>query len=300
MKFSVLIPTYNRSIAHLIATLTPALQQFAGSGYEVLVAEDGSDDAALVADNAMVLSQVPFARHVIYRQNSGRAVVRNRLVCEAKGTWLLFLDSGVEVRSSDFIQRYLLVAGEDVDVVCGGIVATKAESGPNLRYRYECSAAHLQRVDFRRKHPYASFRTTNFCVRRSVMSRFPFDERFSEYGYEDVLFGRTLACHGVRVAHIENNVDYPVRDTNEMFLDKTDAALHTLYEFREELRGYSSLLSVADSLSRKHLLSPVVFLLRPFLPYLRHRMGRGRHAAVWQYNLYRVGTYLCLEKDGQR
>ena len=74
----------------------------------------------------------------------------------------------------------------------------------NLKYRYEQQFLAKHPIKKRMQQPYASFRTTNFMVRRDLLLAYPFDETFHEYGYEDTLFGKQLKEHGATLIHLDN------------------------------------------------------------------------------------------------
>lgn len=72
------------------------------------------------------------------------------------------------------------------------------------------------------------------------MLRYPFDERFIHYGYEDVLCGKSLKDNHISILHVDNPLGYEHFIGNMSFIRKTEEeSLHTLYQFRTELQGYS-------------------------------------------------------------
>ncbi len=77
------------------------------------------------------------------------------------------------------------------------------------------------------------------------MLRYPLDERFHQYGYEDVLWGKTLKENNITILHIDNALGYQNFIGNWAFIRKTEESLHTLYQFRKELEGYSKIITYA-------------------------------------------------------
>lgn len=286
-EISILIPTYN----HVCFSLVSVLQKQAALlaiNYEIIVADDGSTDAATISGNRAINS-LPFSRYVERLENTGRAAIRNFLAKEAQHEWLLFIDSDMVVADNDFLRHYAECSG--YDVVDGGVTIGGDPHllQDNLRYRYEKAAEQQHTMEQRRQHPYRDFHTANFLVRRSIMLRHPFDLRFRHYGYEDVLFGKTLEKHNIPILHIDNPLSFEVFEGNTHFLDKTEEGLRTLHEFRNELHGYSRLLDLSESLSYL----PLHLLWRMTGTILRSYLIQ--HPNQKLFTLYRL-LYFCSIK----
>ncbi|WP_337866667.1 glycosyltransferase family 2 protein [Ignavibacterium sp.] len=86
MKFSVIIPTYNRSDL-LIETINSVLNQ-SFKDYEIIVVNDGSTD-----NTKEVLSNYGDKIKVIHKENSGAEISRNAGAEIAKGEYFCFFDS---------------------------------------------------------------------------------------------------------------------------------------------------------------------------------------------------------------
>ena len=87
--------------------------------------------------------------------------------------------------------------------------------------------AALQNGDYkqRQKNPYSDFHTSNFIIKRSIMLQHPLDERFRQYGYEDVLLGKTLKNNHIKIEHIDNPLGYEHFIENWSFVIKTEESL---------------------------------------------------------------------------
>jgi glycosyltransferase involved in cell wall biosynthesis len=87
--FSVIVATYNRA-ALLPHTIASIMTQRC-TDFELIIANDGStDDTAATA--ARIATQYPDKIRVLNFDNGGPAVVRNRAVAHATGTYLAFMD----------------------------------------------------------------------------------------------------------------------------------------------------------------------------------------------------------------
>ena len=286
-NLSILIPTYNDVCCQLVNDLQSQAAAL-GIDYEIIVADDGSTDEAVLCQNRTV-NALPCCRLLERGMNSGRAVIRNVLANEARYPWLLFIDSDMTVCRTDFIERYISTVG---DVVYGGLVI-RHTTRQNLRARYELSRASEHTLERRRQSPYHDFHTANFMIRRDLMLTHPFDERFSRYGYEDVLLGKTLQMNAIGIEHIDNPLSFEIFESNAAFVSKTEEGLQTLYSFRHELRGYSRMIDFTEQ-------HPVVSVLIRCWHHIAKKWER-RHLCsnaptLCVFTLYRLGYFLSLKR----
>jgi glycosyltransferase involved in cell wall biosynthesis len=286
-NLSILIPTYNDVCCQLVNDLQSQAAAL-GIDYEIIVADDGSTDEAVLRQNRTI-NALPYCRLLERGMNSGRAVIRNVLANEARYPWLLFIDSDMTVCRTDFIERYISTVG---DVVYGGLVI-RHTTRQNLRARYELSRASEHTLERRRQSPYHDFHTANFMIRRDLMLTHPFDERFSRYGYEDVLLGKTLQMNAIGIEHIDNPLSFEIFESNAAFVSKTEEGLQTLYSFRHELRGYSRMIDFTEQ-------HPVVSVLIRCWHHIAKKWER-RHLCsnaptLCVFTLYRLGYFLSLKR----
>ena len=285
---SILIPTYNDCCVQLVRDLQEQASAIA-LNFEIIVGDDGSTDDGIRQRNMAIL-EIPNCRYIIRHQNCGRSAIRNFLAQQAVYPWLLFIDSDMVVCRPDYIRSYW---ANKENVTDGGIVV----NGSNehlLRYLYERASEHDHTVDKRKKNPYHDFHTANFMIRRELMLRFPFDERYSHYGYEDVAFGITLKKNGIDILHIDNPMSFEVFESNEDFILKTEEGLRTLYEFRHELQDYSRILQMVNYLHR-----PAIWLMtlwHQLLGTWERRQLLSDHPWLILFNIYKLGYYLTYAK----
>lgn len=290
-ELSVLIPTYNCICLPLVEQLHVLLLK-TGIPFEIIVADDGSDDPATISANEAI-SAIPSCQYIIRSQNIGRAAIRNFLAQTARYAYLLFIDSDMTVVRTDYIDKYLSM--EDADVIDGGVViGGDAETlKGNLRYLYEKASENEHTAEKRQQNPYFDFHTANFLIRREIMLSHPFDERFRYYGYEDVLFGKQLRADHIAITHIDNPMGFCTFESNSDFMSKTEEGLRTLHQFRNDLRGYSRLLTIVDGIhiSAVRVLIRLVFQL---LAPLARRNLCSRHPSLRLFSLYKLGYFLSL------
>ena len=294
MILSILIPVYNYNCVALVK----ALQQQAENcniDYEILVADDGSDNAGIVCQNREI-NAIPHSFYHEMGKNHGRSWIRNWLVSQSQGEFLLFIDSDAEVCNAHFIGNYLRHV-EKGAVICGGILHPEEEPSPTrrLRYRYEKAMEPCFTAERRNQHPYANLRTFNFMMPREVALSHPFDESITLYGYEDTLLGGMFEKEGLKVIHIDNPLINADIEENPIFLKKTEESMHSLYQLKDKMRHYSRLLTSYEKIRRLKLNTLLRFvfpLLRPVLTW--HLTGKQPTVIALQF--YKLAYYCTLCK----
>lgn len=289
-QLSILIPVYNYDCTVLIEELVRQTDDY---DCEIIVAEDGSTDPhALKANSA--IAEMERCRYLKRDANVGRAAIRNLLARESTKPWLLFLDCDVKLKDCNFVANYLS-ADESSQVIDGGVdVEHNDELGGNLRYRYETEELPRHSAEQRSMNPYRSFRTTNFMVSRQVMLDHPFDERFRRYGYEDVLFGKQLRNAGISILHIDNAVNIDDLEPNDVFVRKTEESLETLHTFKDDLRGYSRMITFAEGIHSRFVVGSIK-IWHKVMGGMERRNLCGKRPNLTIFKLYKLGYYLTLE-----
>ena len=293
---SILIPTYNDNCLTLVKDVRDLCLDIAGLDFEILVGDDGSTSTEVIEANKKI-DTLSHCKYLLRGENTGRARIRNYLAHEAQYDLLLFIDTQKSIISADFINNYLSRANE-ADVIYGGqvIVGDEAAYQGNLRRKYEVAYQKTSHAALRQENPYANFNTSNFIIRRETMITHPLDERFTQYGYEDVLYGKSLESAGIKVLHINNPVGLGRFESNERYVNKTEEALRTLHAFSHEIGDHSRMLRIVSKLRRFGIawLPKTVFL---FLHSpMRHHLV-GKHPSLKIFHFYRLGYFLSLDKE---
>ena len=290
-ELSILIPVYNGDCRSQVEALSRQAEAIGGLRYEIIVADDGSTDRRFT-ELCREVERLPHCRFVDRKVNSGRSAIRNFLAREALFEWLLFMDAELDIESPQYVQAYL-TDESDAPVVYGGCMAKGGEPGC-LRFLYEQRSMPQHTAEERCKRPFMHFRTCNFLVRRSVILAHPFDERFRYYGYEDVLWGKRLRQAGIRIGHIDNPIAYSQYEDNTLFVSKTEEALRTLHLFRDDLRGYSKMITFAEGIHIGLVRHLIRLAHRLCGPLVRKNLC-SKHPCLRLFNLYKLGYYLSLK-----
>ena len=294
-EISILIPTRNDVCLPQVQTLQQLASAVQGLEYEIIMSDDASTDQKVIRQNSQI-NEIKNCTLLLQDECAGRAANRNFLAHKAKYDWLLFLDCNVKIPNEHFLSNYLET--DYADVVNGGIFAEtdKSLSNKNLRYMYEKKIETRHTAQQRQENPYKSFRTSNFMVHRNVMLAHPLDETVSGYGYEDVLWGKTLCENNIRIEHIDNPVVMTHFENNEKYITKVEEAMHTLYALRDELSDYSPLLNTVNVLQKKHLLPLFKQFFKNNAQRLRKNLA-GTSPSIRWLNIYKLGYYLFIADE---
>lgn len=295
MKLSVLIPTHDYKCFTLVAELQRQLM-VSRVQYEIIVADDGSRDQVSVIANLRI-NELPGCRYIKRERNVGRAAIRNFLISEARGEWLLFLDSDAAVDSPLFVWRLLdaIDNTEEAQVIMGGLhhAARLPRPEVSLRYRYEKAADRHRSAEERSRHPYQYMTAFNLCVKGEVARRLPFDEHCKEYGFEDAMYGVVLKRYGIKVKHIDNPLLHRGLEENEVFLAKTEAAMRTLAGLGRRMMIYTGVGRAVLTAKKYHVKWLVALLFRIMRPVM-HRNLLGITPNLKVFSFYKLG-YLCTK-----
>ena len=304
IDLSILLPSYNNVCVSLVQVLQRQADALRGKlgkpfRYEIIVADDCSTDAACIDANR-VIGDMLHCRYLRMEQNVGRAQIRNVLISESRGDYVLLIDSDLFLCDDNYLYKY---ATSTADVVYGGtriggeglaMVDNEANTENlkgNLRYIYEKKAEPSHRAAFRQLRPNQEISVCNLYARRDIMEAHPFDSRFKAYGYEDVLFGKRLAESGIEVTHIDNPVLINEFESNSVFVKKTEEAILTLCRFEQDLEGYSNLKTKVTTLGRYIPLS----LFRLWHRIMKNKEKRnltGSKPSLLLFKLYKLGFFL--------
>lgn len=304
IDLSILLPSYNNVCVSLVQVLQRQADALRGKldkpfRYEIIVADDCSTDAVCIDANR-VIGDMLHCRYLRMEQNVGRAQIRNVLISESRGDYVLLIDSDLFLCDDNYLYKY---ATSTADVVYGGtriggeglaMVDNEANTENlkgNLRYIYEKKAEPSHRAAFRQLRPNQEISVCNLYARRDIMEAHPFDSRFKAYGYEDVLFGKRLAESGIEVTHIDNPVLINEFEPNSVFVKKTEEAILTLCRFEQDLEGYSNLKTKVTTLGRYIPLS----LFRLWHRIMKNKEKRnltGSKPSLLLFKLYKLGFFL--------
>ncbi|MBI3926076.1 MAG: glycosyltransferase [Armatimonadetes bacterium] len=254
LRFSVVIPTYNRR--ETLAVVLPSLrdQTFPSSRYELLLCDAGSTDGTRELIESLAIANLRW----LPGADRGRAGARNRGIENARGEIILFTDADIIADPELLSQhdRYHVAHPGDAVVGCEIQVNNLAE---HEEYR-RAPERHARHRATRRFLPWHYFLTGNASVdRKALIEVEMFDEGFTGYGHEDLELGYRLVRRGLKIRYSPGAINYhwhPVPFAEQC--RKQRLAGHSLVRFYRKHRDLQVALRMG--------LNPLSLALHSLLP----------------------------------
>jgi glycosyltransferase involved in cell wall biosynthesis/ADP-heptose:LPS heptosyltransferase/ubiquinone/menaquinone biosynthesis C-methylase UbiE len=125
---SICIPTYNRAQFLSLAIQSALNQNY--QNYEILIIDDGSTDNTGQIVKEFASQKIRY----IKKENEGRPKTRNKLIHEAKGDYILWLDDD-DILAEELLPKYSKILQKDptIDVIYGNLQLFDSSNGNNLQ-----------------------------------------------------------------------------------------------------------------------------------------------------------------------
>jgi glycosyltransferase involved in cell wall biosynthesis len=194
VRFSIIVPTYNRPVALARCLNSMLLLDYPESNWELIVVNDGGKPFG--EDVRATLAQVPQTK-IVSLAKSGPAVARNAGAKAARGNYLVFTDDDCAVTPKWLRQFELAFEKHHYDGVGGLSLNPYPDNIPASTWQHylEFLIAFFHDNDGNA----LLLPTNNVAYRRSVFESLGgFDETFPLAAAEDIEFGYRLAGHGFR------------------------------------------------------------------------------------------------------
>lgn len=287
---SICIPVYNFNITSLLNKLCHQVQSLT-IPVEIIVIDDCSKNFQEINKKA-----AEKYNYVELTENIGRSKIRNLFIGYSKYEQLLFLDCDSLIIKDNFLQTYLDILKDRPGVVVGGRVYenNKPERNKMLRWKYgtfrESTSAQI-----RSRHPYGSFMTNNFLIKKEILEEIRFDERLLNYGHEDTLFGFSLKQENIPILHIENPVLNGDLETNVEYLEKTNEGVKNLVRILQfsnwdkDLINDISLLTFYYKIKKWKWMIYISFVV--FKPFIVLLFKKG-YIHLKMFDFYKLGLFI--------
>jgi len=209
VQISVLSPFLRDDPRALMRSIA-AMAQADGLAIEMLVLDDGSNDAALTASIKACIDELPIpAALITLAQNGGRSAARNALARAAAGAWFLFLDADIIPDGADLLTTYQReIAAHAPAMLIGGFSIRHAPGEPRYRlHRFMTDRMDCLPAATRNRLGWRFCFGCNVLIRRDVMFANMLDEAYLHWGWEDQEWGLRVSLHH-EIRHIDNTVSH--------------------------------------------------------------------------------------------
>ena len=199
---SVIIPTYNRiKLLPDVVDSWREVHAYTKIPYEIIFSDDGSEDGS--AEFLESIGDLPIK--VLRNAHGGASSARNAAIRFATGERLLIIGDDI------FPDPEILNVHAQLGAELGDMVATLGtvdwhEDLPINHLMHHITEVGNEQFSYNRLQDgaYVDFRhfyTCNICVPRHFFAaeQVVFDERFNEYGFEDIELGYRLALRGLKI-----------------------------------------------------------------------------------------------------
>jgi glycosyltransferase involved in cell wall biosynthesis len=297
---SVCIPVYNVFIYSLVNELASQIAN-GNLDVEILVFDDHSI-VEFKSENRKV-SELKCVNYLELEQNIGRAAIRNKLVREAKGSAILFIDCDMRVVDNLFLKKYYELHEKKI-VVVGGVSYTNKCPNPMHLLRWKYGVNRESTPAFKRQcKPYSSFMTGNVMIPKLLLIESPFHSQIIGYGHEDTVFGFELMKMKYPIFHIDNPLQHDGLENSSEFLAKTKVGIDNLVLIWNRLGRSKDFTKMVKLLKAAVLLNNIKigFIFSKFFLMFNGIIEKnlyGRHPNLRLFDFYKLGLILqAIKKE---
>ncbi len=291
---SICIPIYNFNVVDLIVTI---INQGEGikKPFEIICIDDGSNKETLKLNAKISLHKT--VNYLTLKKNIGRSKIRNLFLENASYENLLFIDCDCSIQSENFLDKYF--AQLNNLVVYGG---RRHHDNPpknknkKLRWLYGIKKED-QNFNYRVKNPYHCFRSNNFLIKKTILSKIRFNENIKTYGHEDTFLSIELKKNKIAIFQINNPVFHEGIEDSNIFLEKTKSAIKNLVLLEKNIVDTSSIKLIKSyNLINKLKLTWLIFPLSKTISKTLERQLLSSRPSLKIFDLYKL-IYFLREKQ---
>ncbi len=209
MKFSIVIPTYNRSPI-LKKTLSSIEDQvFPKNEFETLIIDDGSTDDT---KNIIEKFQKNSALNIKYffQKNQGPGQARNTGIDNSKGDIILFAGDDT-ILDKFLLSEHNKIHQQTENIAVLGIILWDESNEINDFMRFIAPNGpqfHFGNIKNIRDAGFDHFYSSNISVPKKIIGDLRFDPIYIYAAFEDIDFGLSLAKKGVKIFFNKKAIAY--------------------------------------------------------------------------------------------
>ena len=224
---SICIPVYNYDVSDLLNQLIEQcndLPEFT----EILIYDDASTkQTVLNTQHEMITVHLG-------KENIGSVASRKHLANFASNDWILFLDTDLELPSSDFLASYLNSINDSSTLYYGGVCYKEQTPEANKILRWKYGHKRESRKPQSLEEVYNYFVSCSFLIDKTTFDSIFTSEKMPGYG-QDIYITSLLKKLDIEISFIKNPVIHLGLESNEVYYKKSMEGIETT--FHAEING---------------------------------------------------------------
>jgi len=285
MKFSIIIPTFNRS--HLISIAIKSVLDQTFSDWELIIVDDGSTDNTKEIVSGFKDERIKY----IYQKNSERSAARNRGIEHANSGWICFLDSDDKYLPDhlETLNNELCIDSLPRLIVTGTLIQVNGQLKKNPLINSE---SHNVLMEIWTKF----ILMNSVCVHFSILQNNHFDIRY-KYWEDTHLWLRIAAqfpfqqIEKYTTCQISNEEGTVNQSRNNLTLDIVNQAINSIKDLRD---NYENIF--IDKLKKTDFNNHIDSKYRNFLYINRQCKNVYRSFVIWLLAMFnKPSWYLVTE-----
>jgi len=259
--FSIVIPAYNR--AYILPETIQSIQEQSYENWEVVVVDDGSKDntCEVVEQISLLDSRIRY----VYQENAERSVARNNGADQAKGSYLMFLDSDDKYAPGHLEKLFAFIIEKQEAV---------ALFFTNLSYLTEkgIDVPYIPMMEKGKEFEYLLLQPitpSRVCIHRDIFKEFRFDPLIVIV--EDLVLWVSIATKYPAFQLCENTLIYRIHEGNSVDLSRNSYL--SRYKGLQRLFYHEKYVKISGKIPKNiksHLLAECSFNMARHFEFIKH------------------------------
>lgn len=263
MKYSIVIPTYNR--AEILKKCLDCLEKQTYKDFEVIIVNDGGDDEP----RKFIKEFKKLGIKYIYQKHSQQGVARNKGIDISRGDYIIFIGDDI-LPSPEWLENIDKTTLERENEGVLGLTLWHPDINPNEFMKYLApNGPQFNYGIIKNKDDcgWGFFWTSNICVPRKFLEKERFDENFVGWGCEDLELGYRLQKNGLKICFNPKAIAYHYHyygDSKGFFENQKNSAKAVIYCIKKHPELKKDLIE-NNKLKYWHKILLGIYSLFPFL-----------------------------------
>ncbi|WP_236980666.1 glycosyltransferase family A protein [Membranihabitans maritimus] len=293
MKYSFNILNYNYFPEDLLRYFTnypPDNKQWV-----INLWDDGSSKPYIIQLQNM-LADIPQINFLPQYQNTGRSVMRNKILQHSAEEWTICMDSDLQPGTN--LLELLEINLNNQKYIYKG-VHKYSKNKPRLPFLLHWKYGRKRETrsaNKASKHPYKHFNTSCFAVPYDLLGNVFFDETISKYGHEDTLFSSHLKRKNIQIKYLDLPLVHGGLKPTNQFIEQQLQAVENLIDLSHQGKELYSTLHKYGRITSKLPLIDRLLNSKNVENFLLDRLHSKNPGLGW-LDLLKLRKYISYSKE---